>query len=61
MRYYKIMKDKEVKKIVDWMYSKDNPNKEKRWNKKIVLKSFLKQNNEFKRSERNNRRIIRTV
>ena len=54
------MKDKEVKKIVDWMYSKDNPNKEKRWNKKIVLKSFLKQNNEFKRSERNNRRIIRT-
>jgi hypothetical protein len=40
------MKNKKVKEIVNWMYSKDNPNKEKRWNKKIVLKSFLKQNNE---------------
>ena len=41
---------KKVKEIVNWMYSKDNPNQEKRWNKKIVLKSFLKQNNVNKRS-----------
>jgi len=38
------MRVKQVKEIVNWMYSKDNPNKEKRWNKKIVLKDFLKQN-----------------
>ena len=39
------MKIKEkVKDLVDWMYSKDNPNQEKRWSKKIMLKDFMKQN-----------------
>tara|TARA_R100000365_G_C2709438_1_gene45313 strand:+ start:32 stop:178 length:147 start_codon:yes stop_codon:yes gene_type:complete len=48
------MNDKEVKKIVNWMYSKDNPNHEyNRKNnpsKQATLKSFLKQNYARKRS-----------
>jgi len=42
------MLNKEVKEIVDWMYSKDNPNHE--YNRKnnpsktVTLKSFIKQN-----------------
>ena len=42
------MLNKEVKEIVDWMYSKDNPNHE--YNRKnnpskaATLKSFIKQN-----------------
>ena len=46
------MKISEVKKIVNWMYSKDNPNhkynKKNDSSKKETLKSFLKQNNENK-------------
>ena len=42
------MNKKEVKEIVDWMYSKDNPNHEyNRKNnpsKQQTLKSFIKQN-----------------
>jgi len=42
------MLNKEVKEIVDWMYSKHNPNHEyNRKNnpsKKVTLKSFIKQN-----------------
>ena len=38
------MNIKKVKELVDWMYSKDNPNQEKRWSKKIMLKDFMKQN-----------------
>ena len=48
------MKVSEVKKIVNWMYSKDNPNHEyNRKNnpsKQATLKSFLKQNYARKRS-----------
>jgi len=44
------MKVKEVKEMVGWLYSKDNPNYEhNRKNspsKKATLKSFLKQNKE---------------
>ena len=42
------MNIKKIKEIVDWMYSKDNPNHEynKKLNpsKKATLKSFIKQN-----------------
>jgi len=31
-----------MKKAINWMYSKDNPNKEKKWSKKIMLKHVLK-------------------
>ena len=32
-----------IKEMIDWMYSKDNPNQEKRWSKKIMLEYVLKQ------------------
>ena len=31
-----------MKKAINWMYSKDNPNKEKKWSEKIMLKHVLK-------------------
>ena len=47
------MTNKEVKKIINWLYSKDNPNHEynKKTNpsKKETLKLFLKQNQERNR------------
>jgi hypothetical protein len=52
------MKDKEVKEIVDWMYSKDNPNYEynkKDGTKQETLKYFLKQNTERKNETIHNR------
>ena len=52
IRKQESMKISEVKKIVNWMYSKDNPNhkynKKNNSSKKETLKSFLKQNNENK-------------
>ena len=46
------MSDKEVKEIVDWLYSKDNPNqgynRKNNPSKKETLKSFLKQNKDYK-------------
>jgi len=33
---------KKIKEMIDWMYSKDNPNQEKRWSKKIMLEYVLK-------------------
>ena len=52
------MKDKEVKEIVDWMYSKDNPNYEynkKDETKQETLRYFLKQNTERKNEKIHNR------
>ena len=35
--------EKKIKEMIDWMYSRDNPNQEKRWSKKIMLAYVLKQ------------------
>ena len=34
---------KKIKEMIDWMYSRDNPNQEKRWSKKIMVAYVLKQ------------------
>jgi len=36
---------KQIKEMIDWMYSKDNPNREDhlKWSKKIILEYVLKQ------------------
>jgi len=45
------MNIKKVKEIVNWMYSKDNPNRENhlKWSKKIILAHVLKQNKDNKK------------